>query len=296
MLHPNQFRYFLAIVETGSFRQAARRLSVTQAAVSLAMKGLEDYLGQALFVREKNRTILTAAGHDFVPWAEKYREDQNRLREHFRQRGQSSRPLQIGIARSQIDAVLPWMEKLVLMEPDICLNIQTGTGLEMRELLRNGQLDVAITINVGPDEELWDYPDSDSLFLLRDELLLICADNSLCGRELSLADLSVCEWILTDSSRSYLQELFDEQNLPLNVRVQCDTARIIPRLLRHTKALSLLPKQSIAPSLGNGLFSLNCPRLHSSFRIQASFQANPSIGNPGSRAKLWQILAKRQES
>lgn len=53
---------FVVTAQSGSFTQAARDLNLTQSAVSQAVRGLEDQLGVALFVRGLGRVDLTAAG------------------------------------------------------------------------------------------------------------------------------------------------------------------------------------------------------------------------------------------
>jgi DNA-binding transcriptional LysR family regulator len=59
-------RYFVAVAEELSFRKAARRLSVSEAAVSQQVAGLEDELGQKLFNRDSRRVDLTEIGHVFL--------------------------------------------------------------------------------------------------------------------------------------------------------------------------------------------------------------------------------------
>lgn len=62
-------RTFLAIVETGSLIRASERLNVTQSTVTARLKGLEDELGQSLFVRQRTGARLTAAGARFHRYA-----------------------------------------------------------------------------------------------------------------------------------------------------------------------------------------------------------------------------------
>ena len=49
----SQIKTFLAVARLGSFRRAADELYVTQAAVTTRIKGLEDYLGFAVFHRHR---------------------------------------------------------------------------------------------------------------------------------------------------------------------------------------------------------------------------------------------------
>ena len=62
-------RYFLAVVEAGTFTRAAAACLITQPTLSAGIKRLEDELGAALFVRSNRRVHLTAAGARFLPRA-----------------------------------------------------------------------------------------------------------------------------------------------------------------------------------------------------------------------------------
>lgn len=60
---------FLEVAATGSFVKAAERLYVTQSAVSLRIKRLEEVLGQELFQRSKSGAVLTPPGQEFEGYA-----------------------------------------------------------------------------------------------------------------------------------------------------------------------------------------------------------------------------------
>ncbi len=62
-------RTFLEILSAGSFVEAAKRLHVTQSAISLRVKRLESLLGQSVFVRTKSGTEMTPAGKQFERYA-----------------------------------------------------------------------------------------------------------------------------------------------------------------------------------------------------------------------------------
>ncbi len=57
MIEIYQLRYFLAVVETGSFTKAAARVYVTQPTLSAGIKKLEAGLGASLFDRSSKWTV-----------------------------------------------------------------------------------------------------------------------------------------------------------------------------------------------------------------------------------------------
>jgi DNA-binding transcriptional LysR family regulator len=64
-------RYFIAVAECLNFRKAAQQLHVAQPPLSRQIRQLEEYLGVALFMRDKRKVELTQAGHAFLEEARK---------------------------------------------------------------------------------------------------------------------------------------------------------------------------------------------------------------------------------
>lgn len=62
-----QMRYFASAAETGKLSAAASACGVTQSAITLALKALEDQLGVALFERSASGVTLTLEGQNFLP-------------------------------------------------------------------------------------------------------------------------------------------------------------------------------------------------------------------------------------
>ncbi|HWV22802.1 MAG TPA: LysR family transcriptional regulator [Thermomicrobiales bacterium] len=66
-----QLRCLVAIVDEGGFSSAARRLEMTQPAVSLQIARLEREIGNAVFLRNGRQVSLTATGEILLPHARK---------------------------------------------------------------------------------------------------------------------------------------------------------------------------------------------------------------------------------
>ncbi|MGD8429217.1 MAG: LysR family transcriptional regulator [Ectothiorhodospiraceae bacterium] len=138
-----QLRYFVALVETGSMTRAAKRVYVSQPAVSLALRHLEQELGVALFERQGRGVRVTADGLRFYRRArlilDQYRAAKSELRE-----ASGARVLRLGVLRT-----LPprWVAAIAqrLGGPDSGLQILEGTPAELSEWLRQQRVDAVYT-------------------------------------------------------------------------------------------------------------------------------------------------------
>ncbi|MGR4068169.1 LysR family transcriptional regulator [Halomonas sp. LR3S48] len=81
-----QLRAFLAVAQTLSFTQACERLHLSQPALSLAIKGLEETLGGPLLIRSTRSVRLTPEGEILVPLAKRLLADWDNAEELLRQR------------------------------------------------------------------------------------------------------------------------------------------------------------------------------------------------------------------
>ncbi len=69
MFDPHQLRVFIVAAETLNFSQAARKLNLSQPAVTQTIQSLEAQLGKALFHRQQRKLALTEEGQAFLPVA-----------------------------------------------------------------------------------------------------------------------------------------------------------------------------------------------------------------------------------
>lgn len=83
---PKQLRAFLAVAQTLSFTQACERLHLSQPALSLAIKGLEESLGGRLLTRTTRSVRLTPEGDSFLPLAKRLLAEWDNAEELMRQR------------------------------------------------------------------------------------------------------------------------------------------------------------------------------------------------------------------
>lgn len=141
-----QLKAFLAIAETRTFTAGAKRVNVTQAAISMQIRQLEAELGLQLFTRTPRRVILTEAGEHLLERA------RNILREHdaavaeIAELGGVERGrLRIGSASAEFASIqLPRILKdLKAKYPNADITLSAGTSQTLVERILHGDIDIA---------------------------------------------------------------------------------------------------------------------------------------------------------
>ncbi|MCW5752055.1 MAG: LysR family transcriptional regulator [Alphaproteobacteria bacterium] len=140
-------RAFVAVAETGSLTRAAGRLDLAQPSLSVALRRLEDQLGQKLLERRARRTDLTPFGHAFLPRARRMLAEFDQARAEARAVARGPRRLRLGL--------LPTLPNRPLgrLLADFAM-AGTGLALELAEApaegllarLQRGRLDAALTL------------------------------------------------------------------------------------------------------------------------------------------------------
>ena len=164
-------RTFLAIVESGSFVEASKRIYVTQSTVSARIKSLEEQLGKQLFTRSKGGCELTAAGRQFHRFA------QSMVRIWEEARHQVAVPdgfedtLIIGGQYSLWNRLLTrWVPVFRAAMPRVALRCEVGMPQRLLRDMNEGVMDIAVIYQ--PEQRAGFLIEE----LLQDRLILVTAD------------------------------------------------------------------------------------------------------------------------
>jgi len=136
---------FLEVIAAGNFVSAARRLNVTQSAVSLRVKKLEELLGQAVFNRAKTGTELTPAGRQFERFALTLVKVWEEARHQVSVPAGYSERLVIGGQYSLLSRlVMRWFGRLEQRLANVSFRIEAGMADRLIRQMVEGVLDISI--------------------------------------------------------------------------------------------------------------------------------------------------------
>lgn len=141
-----QLRYVLALAQTGHFGRAADLCAISQPALSLQIKEVEDHLGLALFERDTRQVRLTAFGETFVTRAQTILRSVQDLEDFARiEKGSFLSRLRMGIIPTIAPYLLPALVRdLKTHSPDIDIHIRETLTPRLLDDLAQGRIDTAI--------------------------------------------------------------------------------------------------------------------------------------------------------
>src|SRR5688572_11981202 len=137
-------RYFLAVVDRGTFSKAAQQVNVAQPTLSVGIAKLERMLGTPLFQRSSQRVHLTEAGARLPGHARRIESEFN-LAERITSGRAPERTVRLGVLRTIPTALLEDAVASVA-GAEGSFELVEGSERDLLQRLNRGRIDVALTI------------------------------------------------------------------------------------------------------------------------------------------------------
>jgi len=249
-----QLKAFLAIAEAKTFTAGARRVNVTQAAISMQIRQLEDEVGLQLFTRTPRRVILTEAGEYLLERARKIlREHDSALAEIAEVAGAEFGRLRIGtasgtFAMNQLPTIL---QSLKARFPNSELTVTSGTSQRLVDRMMHGEIDTAfISLPVENTNVT-----TESLF--SDEIVAIANPHHPLANEkyISAATLAGENLILGErggNTRRMIDEFFAAANVRPNITMELSRQEAVNRMVENNLGVGMAGAKSVAREIQDG--------------------------------------------
>jgi len=243
---------FKTVAQERSYSRAAEKLYRTQPAVSIAMRKLEDWVGQPVFVRGSGARVLTDAGTLLLEYAERMlnlREEIGKGMKELQglERGQVS----IGVNESSIHALLPALDRYRRAYPGIQIRVHRVFSRDVPREVLNHQLDIGVISYLPEERELA------TVEFYRDALALIvwpghklakrkAVDISALGKETFVAH------IVDSPYRQRVIQMFARHKVPLRMDIELPTIESIKRFVEMKKGVAIVPRMCVQEEIGRG--------------------------------------------
>lgn len=249
-----QLKAFLAIAEAKTFTAGARRVNVTQAAISMQIRQLEEEVGLQLFTRTPRRVIMTEAGEYLLNRARKIlREHDTALAEIAEVAGAEHGRLRIGSASAEFASQqLPKiLQNLRTKYPHGDLSVSAGTSQTLVDKIMHGEIDIAfVSLPVDNSSITTDL-------LFSDEIVAIAHPSHTNANEkfISAAALAGEKLILGErggNTRRMIDDFFNAANVRPNVVMELSRQEAINQMVENNLGVGTAGAKTIADEVREG--------------------------------------------
>lgn len=243
-----QLRYFAQIVESGSLSKASRCLFVAQPALSQQLAKLEDEVGKPLLRRSARGVTPTDNGLALYHHARfMLRQLDQALSIARQEAGEVRGMVSLGLPSTTLVAVgLPLMRRIHEKYPGILLNVVEGMSGHIAQMMRLGQLDLAILFVNDVSSKL------DALPLLEEELFVLLPQKSKLvpanQTSISVAEVAKLPLILptgTHGLRRRVVAEFERRDLTPHVVAEIDSLTLLMNCVYDGMGVTIKPMSAL---------------------------------------------------
>jgi DNA-binding transcriptional LysR family regulator len=230
--------YFVATEK--SFTAAAEKLCVSQPAVTMQMRSLEENHGVKLVHVKRKRVQLTPEGEMLLACAQEVYRGALRAEELLAHHGRA-RMLRVGVASALATYLFPAVDVFAQLYPTVRVVVREGPSLTLLEELRDFKHDLCFVAAV--DEGAGDL---DSYHLRHAERMMLVAARSSClaeKAEVGWEDLDGCPLILHGEgsvARRLILEEFGKRGLRPNIAAEVDNIAYIKQMIERGGGVALM--------------------------------------------------------
>lgn len=253
-LNFHHLRYFHAIAKEGSLTRAAKRLNLSQSALSVQLKKLEDSLGHSLFDREHKSLVLTEAGRMTLEHAESiFRVGDDLIDTLLQRRSDRRRVLRVGaVATLSRNFQMKLLAEMAKRE-DVELVLRSGSLRELLGMLQLNRVDLVLSNQpVKRDAETNWF----SHLLAEQPVSLVAAKQKRMKAFRFPEDLEG-KAILVPSLESSIRTAFDlvmeRHGIRPVLAAEVDDMAMLRLLARESGTLALVPRVVVLDELNSGV-------------------------------------------
>lgn len=252
-----QLMYLLAISECGSFSRAAKRLQMSQPALSNSISIFEERLKTKVLTRSRSGAELTQAGRVLVRHAGVLQTQMGRALEELEfQRGAHLGPLIIGVTPVAAANLVPRaLSQLKKEMPSLAIRINETVFHAGMDGLLKGSLDVM----VGPIGVYAPVPGISEQCLMLDPFGLVVRSRHVLAnrRSVSLRQIGDFEWVLPSDQSAFhkqLEALFVVAGISWPTRaIATNSVIAMKALVTQSDCIAIMPRQLVAIEQKAGL-------------------------------------------
>jgi len=246
-----QLEIFLELARNPHLGKVAEGIGLTQSAVSMAIKSLEDSLEKKVFDRINKKLILNEYGRMLYKKVEPQVKQLGDTENLFREDNYIGE-IKVAVSSSIANYLIPHIiYQFRERYKKASVYMETGNTHDVVGYVEHGQVDMGFV------EGEFDSVDVKHEIMGDDELYVVCGDRTMdCDREYDIEELLDKKWILREKgsgTREVFLKYLGKHRNHLNVFMELDHAGAVKSVLHNEGTLSCLSQYCVRKELVSGL-------------------------------------------
>ncbi len=251
-LNYHHLRYFWAVAHDGNLTRTAQRLNLSQSALSVQIKQLEDRLGHELFERRGRQLHLTEAGRITLDHADAIFSTGQELVATLEGAGRTRQALRVGALATLSRNFQLGFLKPILGRADVEVILRSGSPSELLEGLGTLNLDLVLMNSEPPSDSLAPYV----VHRVAEQAIGLVGTPSRLDPEKPLIDLLRDQPVILPTQENTVRTAFDALTSRMGIRPQIvaevDDMAMMRLLAREDIGLALVPPIVVQDELASG--------------------------------------------
>jgi DNA-binding transcriptional LysR family regulator len=250
MMNLNQLRVFYEAARTGSFTSAAKKLCITQPAVTAQIKTFEDQCNLKLFKKKGRSLYLSDEGSTLYEYTRRIFEYEKEVEDVIEEMRKLKRgTLRLGTSKAYARYFMPFLiSSFHEAFPHIKVHLDEGSSMDILRSLVGLKNEVAVIAKVEEDPNVTFLP------FKRDELILILAPTHSLSKKksVSVEELVHEPMIMKEmgsGTRKQVNDLFSRKGLSPNVLMETSNTEFIKQLVQRGEGISFLVEEAVAAEI-----------------------------------------------
>jgi LysR family hydrogen peroxide-inducible transcriptional activator len=252
----SELKFIIAVAKEKNFRRAADKCFVSQPALSLAVKKLEEELNVKIFERSRTEVKVTPVGQKIINQAIVVLDEANKLKD-ISSIGQEQlkSPLKVGLIYSVAPYLLPLIIPVLRKKtPEMPLDVEENITKNLESALKSGSIEAAVIALP------FDIPGTECIPLYDEEFNVVVPSNHAWAKkkEIIAKDLSSEKVLLLNNEHCFSKQVVEacpELSKKSEV-LQGNSLETIRNMVASNLGISVLPKTATAINYNNPLVKI----------------------------------------
>jgi len=243
-----QMQIFLNVVKSGHLTNVAKDMKLSQSAISMSIKELENVLGRPVFDRINKKLVLNEVGRAFHQEIDPIFKKLTDIEYEFKN-SENKGTIRVGASTTIVDYLMPSIICSYMSEyPDVKITLKEGNTQDIVKLIEDGSIDIGFV------EGLVNSSNIIKEKIGTDDLVVVSADKNL-SKSYYIDELSNKRWVLREEGSgtrevflNYIKDKVDD----LNIFFELGHTESIKSILINRECLTCISKISVENEIKSG--------------------------------------------